>query len=295
LQIKQISNYSKVNLLGSISQRQFSVVEQITTSDPCYNFGRAASKSELRVNIIRNIKYKSDVLCLKTKKLDCKAKKALMVATIFISIVVGLTTPVYYSHIANAIPYFQNTYVIKKVAFSDLQNSTSSSSASNQCDPSLWDHVYHPARLQKQADCITAIGTIQYVRPEKDGDYHLLVKLDPQYSNLTNAVNDEKMQGDLVVEPICQNLPVTQPDAVDPCSNYTGPNFIAPQLDSRVEITGSYVLDMQHGGWAEIHPVSNMTVLSSPSLAMSLPLPFALSPQSAAPAVTPSPELSNEG
>jgi len=80
--------------------------------------------------------------------------------------------------------------------------------------PSLWNHVYHPTRLQKQADCITATGTVQYIRPEKDGDYHVLVKLDPQFSNLTNSINDEKMHGDLVVEPVCQNLPVTQADAL---------------------------------------------------------------------------------
>ena len=169
----------------------------------------------------------------------------------------------------------------------------SNSSSSIQCDQSLWNYVYHPARLQKQADCITATGIIQFVRSEKDGDYHILVNLDPQYSNLTNSVNDEKMHGDLVVEPVCQNLPVTQPDAIDACANYAGPNFTPiPEVGAHVQITGSYVLDTEHGGWAEIHPVSNMTVLSSPPLERLLPLPFAaLQPPNK---ITPPPELSEE-
>jgi hypothetical protein len=210
-----------------------------------------------------------------------------------VSILVGFMTP-YYLQTTEAIPYLQMAFTIKKVASSDFQNSTSSIASSNQCDPSLWDHVYHPDRLQKQADCITATGIVQYVRPEKDGDYHLLVRLDPQYSNLTNSVNDEKMHGDLVVEPVCQNLPVTQTDAVDACANYTGPSFNIPEVDSRVQITGSYVLDMEHGGWAEIHPVSNMTILPSESSAISLPSPFAASMSIHQPPITPPLELSDE-
>jgi hypothetical protein len=171
------------------------------------------------------------------------------------------STVVFNFQTVSAFIFLDNKFVIKPILSTDPSNNSSSSI---QCDQSLWNYVYHPARLQKQADCITLTGIIQFVRPEKDGDYHILLKLDSQYSNLTNSVNDERMHGDLVVEPVCQNFPVTQPDAIDACANYAGPNFVPiPEAGARVQITGSYVLDMEHGGWAEIHPVSNMTVLTS--------------------------------
>ena len=44
--------------------------------------------------------------------------------------------------------------------------------------------------------------------------------LDSQYSNLTNNANDQYQNYDLVVEIVCA-LPVTQPDAVSACQNYT--------------------------------------------------------------------------
>ncbi len=37
-------------------------------------------------------------------------------------------------------------------------------------------------------------------RAEADGDYHILVQLDPQYSNLTNRANVDHQHGWLVVE-----------------------------------------------------------------------------------------------
>lgn len=97
-----------------------------------------------------------------------------------------------------------------------------------------------------------ATGVIQFVRPEKDGDYHILVNLDPQYSNLTNSVNEQKMCGDLVLEPVCEN---------------TKDLILLPflKLERRYKLQDP-VLDMDDGRWAKIHPVSNMTVLSSSPL-----------------------------
>ena len=127
---------------------------------------------------------------------------------------------------------------------------------SNGCDKSLWDHVYHPNRLQIVQQCITVSGTIEKSISEKDGDYHIRVKLDSQYSNLTNSVNDDKQHGDLVVEPICQHK-VTQEDAISACQDFNG-HIDIPLVGTHVKITGSYVLDLQHGGWAEIHPVTSI-------------------------------------
>lgn len=104
-----------------------------------------------------------------------------------------------------------------------------------QCDQSLWDHVYHPERLQIIDRCKTVLGIIESNTAEADGDYHIKLKLDPQFSNLINSANVNGQFGDMVVEPIH--------------ISYVG---------SHVNVTGSYVLDNQHGGWVEIHPVINM-------------------------------------
>src|SRR5437868_4536268 len=77
------------------------------------------------------------------------------------------------------------------------------------CDETLWQHVYHPDRLEVKQKCITVTGVIAHRRPEPDGDYHIQVKLDPQFKHLINSVNKSKQGGNLVVEPICQHK-VTQ-------------------------------------------------------------------------------------
>jgi hypothetical protein len=65
--------------------------------------------------------------------------------------------------------------------------------------------------------------------------------------------------GDLVLEPICMNR-VTQLDAISACQNFHQ-NIDIPAIGSHVEVTGSYVLDNEHGKWAEIHPVTSITKL----------------------------------
>jgi hypothetical protein len=63
--------------------------------------------------------------------------------------------------------------------------------------------------------------------------------------------------GDLVVEPICQHS-ITQADAIPPaCSNFHQ-DINIPEVGSHVNVTGSYVLDKEHDGWAEIHPVTSI-------------------------------------
>jgi hypothetical protein len=129
------------------------------------------------------------------------------------------------------------------------------------CDQSLWNHVYNPSRLQLIDDCITASGVVDSIRREPDGDYHVRVKLDSQFSNLINSANVNGQGGDLVVEPICVN-PVTQVDAISACQNFRQ-NIEVPQVGTHVEITGSYVLDKEHGKWAEIHPVTSISIITS--------------------------------
>src|SRR5689334_8153345 len=50
-------------------------------------------------------------------------------------------------------------------------------------------HVYSPDRLRILQPCITVTGRIDFIRHEKDGDYHIGLKLDPQFAGLANSCN----------------------------------------------------------------------------------------------------------
>jgi hypothetical protein len=134
---------------------------------------------------------------------------------------------------------------------------TTTSTSGGQCDQSLWNHVYNPSRLQVVEPCKTVSGIIESKRVEADGDYHIRLKLDPEFANLVNAANVKGQFGDLVLEPICMNR-VTQLDAISACQNFHQ-NIDIPPIGSHVQVTGSYVLDKEHGKWAEIHPVTSIT------------------------------------
>jgi hypothetical protein len=128
------------------------------------------------------------------------------------------------------------------------------------CDASLWQHVYHPYRLEVINPCILVTGTVQEKRYEKDGDIHVLVRLDPRYDSLLNRLNVADERGDLVVEPVCEHA-VTQADAVAACRGYAS-DIAVPSPGTRVRVEGSYVLDQDHG-WMEIHPVTSLAPLGA--------------------------------
>jgi hypothetical protein len=138
-----------------------------------------------------------------------------------------------------------------------LSTTKTKSSSGKGCDQTLWKHVYNPNRLQVVAPCKSVLGIIESKRVERDGDYHIRVKLDSPFSNLINSANIKNQFGDLVVEPICVNR-VTQTDAISACQNFHQ-NISIPPTGTHVNITGSYVLDKEHGMWAEIHPVTSIT------------------------------------
>lgn len=128
------------------------------------------------------------------------------------------------------------------------------------CDDSLWDHVYHPARLQVVERCKEVTGLVYSIREEPDGDLH--VRLTADDASIINSANVSGQLGKLVVEPICTHV-VTQSDAIPSCAGFTGPTIIDKNfpLGTHVKVTGSYVLDKQHGGWAEIHPVTSFEII----------------------------------
>jgi hypothetical protein len=124
-----------------------------------------------------------------------------------------------------------------------------------KCDQGLWNYVYQPDRLQVLNPCISITGTVESVRTEADGDYHIRFHLDPEFVSLLNEKNISDQHGDLVLESICQDR-VSQADAVDSCNRYDGPR-IRPERGQRYRVWGSYVHDAQHG-WNELHPITSM-------------------------------------
>lgn len=148
------------------------------------------------------------------------------------------------------------------VSVAPSPSATAATACTQPSDPS--SHVYHPDRLQVLQPCITVSGLIDFERKEADGDYHIGLKLDPQYASLVNACNATCLNGaehgDLVLEPVCE-LPVTQADAVSACVSYHNP-IVVPPVGAHVTVTGAYVLDLDHG-WTEIHPVMTITLAAA--------------------------------
>ncbi|MBI3500316.1 MAG: hypothetical protein HY063_00830 [Bacteroidetes bacterium] len=133
----------------------------------------------------------------------------------------------------------------------------SSTDNSGSCDTSLWKYVYNRDRLQLIKKCLTVSGTIEEIRKEKDGDDHILLKLDAGQDSLLTDKNKEKQNGDLVIEVVCLNT-IKQEDAVNACKDC--PVVQVWPRSSHVKVRGSYVIDRHHG-WAEIHPVSKMELI----------------------------------
>jgi len=123
------------------------------------------------------------------------------------------------------------------------------------CVPTDQDqYVYHPARLQVLQACIRVTGTVAAVRNEPDGDFHILVALDPAFASLLRPANANEL-GDLVIEPVCEHT-VSQSDAIATCAGDHDPlNVAALSVGQHVYLEGRYVLDLDHGSWSELHPL----------------------------------------
>ena len=95
--------------------------------------------------------------------------------------------------------------------------------------------VYRPARLKVVDRCAEVTGTVVAWRHEHDGDYHVSMRMDEP--GWVNAKNVDRQKGYTVVEFIPTNR---------------RPRFYAGQ---RLKLRVTKVLDLQHGGWVEGHPV----------------------------------------
>ena len=126
------------------------------------------------------------------------------------------------------------------------------------CDQTLWSHVYHSYRLIVNDSCISVTGHVSYLYAEPDGDTHIRLTVDTEYTYMLNADNYSDEYGCLVCEPICVNT-ITQTDAIAPCAGLTNTVFI-PAAGEYVKITGNYVTDNDHG-WNEIHPITSIVII----------------------------------
>lgn len=124
-----------------------------------------------------------------------------------------------------------------------------------QCDSSMWKHVYNIHHLLVEKKCITVAGIVKKVKREKDGDYHIRLKIMGNQDSLLNSKNISEQDTCLVVEIICA-CEVKQQDAVSACNGYVNTLRI-PRKGERIRVTGVYVLDNEHG-WMEIHPVTSI-------------------------------------
>lgn len=129
--------------------------------------------------------------------------------------------------------------------------------SSNQCDQSLWNHVWTPERLRVFSPCITATGTIESIEKQTDGDFHVGLRPDPQFEGLLNSASMKGMSGNVNVEPICMQEKIKESEAKDACGNFFQ-NISIPPEGSHVRVTGAFVIDEGAGGWTEIHPVTSI-------------------------------------
>jgi hypothetical protein len=116
------------------------------------------------------------------------------------------------------------------------------------------------------AACIRVSGVVEAIRTEADGDLHVLLALDPEFVGLLRPANQGVELGDLVVEPVCVRS-VTQTDAIATCAG--DPDPLDPPLPSvgrHIWMEGRYVLDSEHAGWAELHPLYRWGPFGGPAV-----------------------------
>jgi hypothetical protein len=148
------------------------------------------------------------------------------------------------------------------IAFGSEIPTTPPASHSQECrsgDPLA--NVHKPKRLQVVTSCIVVRGTVALVFQDgEDGDYHVNVQVDEEFEDLLNTANRVQLETLLAeVVPADQKgctpgQPPRPPSGDKDFGLCTGANVTIPAVGDRIELTGPYVLDSDHG-WMEIHPV----------------------------------------
>jgi hypothetical protein len=119
-------------------------------------------------------------------------------------------------------------------------------------------------------NCVTVTGKVTWTHYiNTDGDANFNIKLDKRYNSLLTPpnMNNKKLNGALHIEVVCQGKNSSKdPVKINQCKvpKYDGPNFkkVLPNVGSRVQITGIYVIDIREGGHAELHPAYQIKGIS---------------------------------
>lgn len=138
------------------------------------------------------------------------------------------------------------------------------STPSATCTPTDQDqYVYDPTRLKVLQACIRVTGYVDGTWLAVDGDTNILLRLDPPYQHLLTAGNEQgEEQGDLGVEAVCTVSPV-DPIVMALCASDHDPYAQPmPSVGQHVWMEGRYILDMNHGSHAELHPLYRMGAIS---------------------------------
>lgn len=129
--------------------------------------------------------------------------------------------------------------------------------------------VYSPGRLHVLNRCITVSGTVDCLKVEPDGDVHLRVRLDPQFSGLLKPANSlQTCANQLGPHLVVEIIPQHPQGVLFRGNNADAGGFIDPRMPApgdRITVTGPYVIDTNRlhrvlyqgqaaENWAEIHP-----------------------------------------
>ena len=149
---------------------------------------------------------------------------------------------------------------------------------SDQCTPAGSLEKFVPNPFMKDlgttrfivGNCVTVTGKVTWTHYiNTDGDANFNIKLDKRYNSLLTPpnMNNKKLNGALHIEVVCQGKNSSKdPVKINQCKvpKYDGPNFkkVLPNVGSRVQITGIYVIDIREGGHAELHPAYQIKRIS---------------------------------
>jgi len=114
----------------------------------------------------------------------------------------------------------------------------------------IFDGVTRQARFTVLSTCEKVIGIVHDMRgtKEPDGDYQFNLALEQPYKGLLNYVNNNRVNGMLVIEII-------------PRDQIGNPYVQIPKNGDRIEAYGAWVTDNLAGGWNELHPAWKVKIL----------------------------------
>jgi hypothetical protein len=130
--------------------------------------------------------------------------------------------------------------------------------------------VYVSARLRQLDRCRTVSGTVDCLKLEPDGDYHVRLRVDEAYAALLRPANRlQTCSGQGGPHLVVEIIPQHSQGVLFRTNNADAGGFIDPAIPKpgdHVTVTGPYVIDtnslhriLYQGqaaeNWAEIHPV----------------------------------------